>query len=303
MMELEHCKVLLVDDIKANINILMKTLKGEYDIDYMTDGESALKYVESSPPDLILLDILMPGMDGYEVSKRLSDSERTKNIPIIFITSKNGEEDESKGLELGAVDYIAKPFSRAIVRARVKNHLILKKQRDFLENLSNLDGLTGIPNRRSFDQAFDNEWRRTARSHTPISLIMMDIDFFKKYNDTYGHVAGDDCLKQVAQALASSIKRPQDFIARYGGEEFVALLPETDSAGALAVANIIQDNIGSLDIQHSSSTVNGRITISQGAATIIPTLGITSSLVLEAADKALYKAKEKGRNRVKSVVI
>jgi diguanylate cyclase (GGDEF)-like protein len=184
----------------------------------------------------------------------------------------------------------------------VKNHLILKKQRDFLENLSNLDGLTGIPNRRSFDQVFDTEWRRAVRSHTPISLIMMDIDFFKKYNDTYGHAAGDDCLKQVAQALANSIRRPQDFIARYGGEEFVALLPESDSIGALTVANIIQDNIESLDIQHCSSTVNGQVTISQGAATIVPTLE-TSSLVLEAADKALYEAKEKGRNRVKSVVI
>jgi diguanylate cyclase (GGDEF)-like protein len=303
MMELKQCKVLLVDDIKANVNILAKTLKGEYDIDYVTDGESALKYAESSPPDLILLDILMSGMDGYEVSKRLNTNERTKNIPIIFITSKNGEEDESKGLELGAVDYITKPFSKPIVRARVKNHLILKKQRDFLENLSNLDGLTGIPNRRSFDKVFDTEWRRAVRSHTPISLIMMDIDFFKKYNDSYGHAAGDDCLKQVAQALAKSIKRPQDFIARYGGEEFVALLPESDSKGALTVANIIQDNIESLGIQHCPSTVNGRVTISQGAATIVPTLETTSSLVLEAADKALYEAKEKGRNRVKSVVI
>jgi len=210
MIDLKHCKVLLVDDIQANINILYKTLKNEYDIESERDGESALKHIESFPPDLILLDILMPGIDGYEVCKRLKANKRAKNVPVIFITSKSEEEDESKGLELGAVDYITKPFSKPIVRARVKNHLIMKKQRDLLENLSNRDGLTGIPNRRSFDMQLKTEWQRAVRSAVPLSLILMDLDFFKKFNDTYGHAAGDDCLKRVAQTLSNSLKRPID---------------------------------------------------------------------------------------------
>lgn len=302
-MDLNQCKVLLVDDIKANISILIKALRGEYDIEHANDGESALRYVESSQPDLILLDIVMPGMDGYEVCKRLKADERTKNVPVIFITSKSDEKDEAKGLEFGAVDYITKPFSKPIVRARVKNHLIMKKQRDLLENLSNLDGLTGIPNRRSFDRLFNAEWRRAVRSTLPLSLILMDIDFFKKFNDTYGHTAGDDCLKRVAQALDSSLKRPSDFVARYGGEEFVALLPETDSEGAVTMADKIRNSIESLDIEHSSSTTASTVTISQGVATAIPTRKTNPILMIEAADKALYAAKEEGRNKAKKIVI
>jgi diguanylate cyclase (GGDEF)-like protein len=277
------------------------TLDDEYDIDNVLDGESALKYLESNVTDLILLDIVMPGIDGYEVCRRLKAIERTKDIPIIFITSMGEEEDESNGLELGAVDYITKPFSKPIVRARVKNHLIMKKQRDLLHNLSNLDGLTSIPNRRSFDRFLDIEWRQAVRLAKPLSLIMMDVDFFKNYNDVYGHAAGDDCLRQAAQTLASSLKRPRDYVARYGGEEFAALLPETDSNGADTVATAMRNNIVALDIPHSHSTVASHVTMSLGAATIVPTQDMDPLLLIEAADKALYRAKEEGRNRLISV--
>ncbi|CAN2039510.1 two-component system, chemotaxis family, response regulator WspR [Candidatus Magnetomoraceae bacterium gMMP-15] len=304
MINLKQCKVLLVDDIKANINIMRKILKDKYNVSYVQDGESALKYIRSNPTiDLILLDIMMPGIDGYEVCKRLKADERTKNIPVIFITSKSKTQDETKGLELGAVDYIIKPFSKPIIRARVRNHLMMKKQIDLLENLSNLDGLTGIPNRRNFDKFLNLECNRAARSASPLSLIFMDIDFFKKFNDNYGHAAGDRCLKKVACALSDSIKRPTDFIARYGGEEFVAVLPETDFQGALMVAQSIQQNIGLQNIQHAYSSVASHVTMSLGAITIVPTKGISPLFLIEAADDALYEAKEGGRNMIKAYEI
>jgi diguanylate cyclase (GGDEF)-like protein len=295
--DLRQCRVLLVDDLKANINILNMTLSNEYDIDSVCDGESALRYVESNETDLILLDVVMPGIDGYEVCRRLKGNERTRDIPIIFITSMDDEDDESSGLELGAVDYITKPFSRPIVRARVRNHLIMKKQRDLLHSLSNMDGLTSIPNRRSFDRCLDIEWRQAIRLGAPLSVIMIDVDFFKNYNDAYGHTAGDDCLTRTAQALKSSLRRPRDYIARYGGEEFVALLPGIDDGGAGIVATAMRDSIEALGIPHSHSTAASHVTISLGAATVVPPRDMDPLLLIQAADKALYRAKDTGRNR------
>ena len=298
-MNLKQCKVLIVDDIKANINILAKTLENSYDIEFVQDGEETLKIVKEKVFDLILLDILMPGMDGYEVCKKLKSDPETKDIPVIFITAMKAEENESKGLELGAVDYITKPFCKPIVKMRVKNHLMLKLQRDLLKNLSNLDGLTGIPNRRNFDERIDLEWRRAHRSDSVLSVIMIDIDFFKKYNDNYGHSAGDDCLKKIAVALETSLLRSSDFIARYGGEEFVAILPETDSYGAKEVAERMRDNVLSLQIKHAFSSVMDFVTISQGAASTIPCANAIPLTLIDAADKALYEAKKNGRNVLK----
>jgi len=264
-------KVLVVDDMITNIALLKKNLESDYDIFEAYDGESAIEQVAIDMPDLILLDVQMPGIDGYEVCRRLKADKATQNIPIVFITSKDEEADETKGLELGAIDYITKPFKLPIVKARVKNFLQMKKMQDTLENLSSIDGLTGIPNRRYFDQVLHQEWQRAIRAEKSVSVIMMDIDFFKKYNDHYGHPTGDECLKSVATALSEPLHRPQDIVARYGGEEFVAVLPDTGIAGAFSIGESMRQNVKNLHIPHEQSLAAEFVTISVGIANIVPT--------------------------------
>ena len=221
-------RVLIVDDEKINCIVLISLLE-DYSTIIALNGEQAIqRALSDQPPDLILLDVNMPGLDGYEVCRLLKQNEKTKNIAIIFITVKATEAEEAKGLNLGAVDYISKPFSPAIVLARVANHMELKRQRDLLEHLHITDALTGIANRRRFDLSLAHEWKRVVRMKGCISLIMIDIDFFKQFNDNYGHAAGDECLKEVAVALDKACEREIDLLARYGGEEFVAVLPGTD---------------------------------------------------------------------------
>ncbi|MEZ4526896.1 MAG: PleD family two-component system response regulator [Desulfobacterales bacterium] len=296
----KRLRILIVDDEPANIKILGSALKEEYQISFATGGEQALK-IAGSDTDLILLDIMMQDMNGYEVCRKLKGSSKTRNIPVIFITTMSNEEDETRGLEAGAVDYITKPFSMAIVKARVRTHLELKRHRDMLEHLSSLDGLTGIPNRRRFDEFLEQEWRRGMRDASRLSLIMIDIDYFKSFNDTYGHCAGDDCLRKVAKTLAESVGRPSDLVARYGGEEFAAVLPKTDREGAVFVAEIMRRKIESLDIPHRLSRTAGHVTVSIGTATIIPAPGTDLSALINCSDCALYEAKHSGRNQLKSV--
>ncbi len=295
--------ILIVDDVPMNIKILGDALRSNYTVRFATNGEKALKIaMSSSPPDLILLDIMMPGMmDGYAVCRALKADKQTQNIPIIFITAMSQEEDETKGLELGAVDYIIKPFSLPIVKVRVKTHLELKRHRDMLEHLSMLDGLTGIPNRRRFDECLEMEWKRAEREASYLSLIMIDIDHFKAFNDNYGHQAGDDCLKMVATTLVNSVKRAADCVARYGGEEFACILPVTDIQGAAQVGESMRQDIELLRIDHASSEVANHVTISLGAASIIPVRDKSRLSLLEAADQCLYQAKEEGRNQIKSL--
>ena len=295
-------KILIVDDMPINIQILGEALKSEYQIKVATRGEKALEIASSDdPPDLILLDIMMPEMDGFEVCRRLKNDHRMKKkIPVIFITVKDEVEDETKGLSIGAVDYITKPFKMPIVKARIKTQLALKKKTDMLEKLVLLDGLTNIPNRRRFDEVLSKEWRRAIRNaRHPISLIMMDIDFFKNYNDYYGHSAGDDCLKKVAGLLENLIARPADLVARYGGEEFVALLPETDIDGACHLARKIQESIDIISIPHERSLIVDHITLSLGVACAIPPVNLNQVVLIESADKMLYEAKSEGRNNLK----
>ena len=294
-------KILIVDDSPENIRILMKNLKKNYSIVPATSGEAALKLISaSSLPDLILLDIMMPGTDGYEICRRLKSDEITKNIPIIFITAKDSQEDEVNGLKLGAVDYITKPFCIPIVQARVDTHLELKKHRDLLEDLSHLDGLTGIPNRRRFNESLELEWQHCLRSGTQLSLIMIDIDHFKAFNDYYGHGGGDECLKKVARTLFKTVKRPNDMLARYGGEEFACLLPVTNLNGAIGLAEDMRLNVASLSIPHERSETADCVTISLGTASIQPKSQLSPTILMERADKALYTAKRNGRNCVKS---
>ncbi len=293
-------RILIVDDEPANIKVLGNALKEEYQISFATGGEQALK-IAGSDTDLILLDIMMEDMNGYEVCRKLKNSSKTGNIPVIFITAMSNEEDETRGLEAGAVDYITKPFSMPIVKARVRTHLELKRHRDMLEHLSALDGLTGIPNRRRFDEFLEQEWKRAVREASYLSLIMIDIDYFKKFNDNYGHCAGDDCLRKVAITLSESVSRPSDLVARYGGEEFAAILPKTDREGTVFVADTMRKRIESLRIPHSYSKTGIYLTVSLGTATIIPSLHTTPSTLINGSDRALYEAKRSGRNQLKSL--
>jgi diguanylate cyclase (GGDEF)-like protein len=293
-------KILIVDDAPDNIQIINAILEEDYEIFFATSGKQAIEIAFSENPDLILLDIMMPDMDGYEVCRKLKSYKQFHHIPIIFLTAMNDTENEAKGLKLGAIDYITKPFNPAIVEVRIKNHLELKRQRDILQNLSSRDGLTGIANRRRFDEFLDQEWQRAKRKKTPLSLIMMDVDHFKQYNDNSGHLAGDDCLKQIASTLDNQLKRPTDLVARYGGEEFVSILPDTDNEGALHIAKRFRESIAELKIPHSNSSAADHVTISLGVATITPSPLFSKEDLIKVADKSLYEAKAAGRNQVKN---
>jgi diguanylate cyclase (GGDEF)-like protein len=294
--------VLLVDDVPKNLQILGTTLKSEdLTVAFATNGKKAIEYIQKKLPDLILLDIMMPEMDGYEVCKHLKEDPKTMHISIIFITAMSDADDEYRGFELGGADYITKPFNPKLVRARVESQLRLKRKTDLLEKLSSIDGLTEIPNRRRFDEIMANEWARAKRAQSNITLILIDIDFFKQYNDHYGHAAGDKCLQKVSKTLNNSVKRPADFVARYGGEEFVVILPEIDHASALMMANKLKDNIMQLTIPHEASQVSEYVTISLGLATTVPQDNQGQSNLLETADKYLYDAKSSGRNQVKGI--
>ncbi|MCD8512546.1 MAG: diguanylate cyclase [Nitrincola sp.] len=273
-------------------------LKDEYVVQVASKGLKAIEIASSQePPDLILMDIMMPEMDGYEVCRTLKSNSSTSGIPIIFISALDEVSDEAKGLSIGAVDYITKPFHPDIVKARVRTHMDLKVKKDLLEKMSHIDGLTEVANRRSFDLQYEKELKRAQRNQQPLSLIMLDIDFFKPYNDHYGHGKGDECLIKVASELQSIICRPGDLFARYGGEEFVALLPETDAVGARKIAEAMRAKIDSLGLLHEYSAIADHVTMSAGFAVKQPNLKSGETL-LEMADKALYRAKAAGRNQV-----
>ncbi|MCG8618762.1 MAG: diguanylate cyclase, partial [Desulfobacterales bacterium] len=222
--------------------------------------------------------------------------------PVIFVTAISEVMDETKGFRLGAVDYITKPFHPPIVKARVQAHINLKIKTDMLEKLASLDGLTNIPNRRKFDEVIENEWKRALRYNFPLSVIMIDVDKFKQFNDHYGHAAGDNCLQDVSKALNQCLKRPYDFMARYGGEEFVVILPDVGLEGAVKVGNCMKDSVEALAIPHEVSEVIDHVTVSLGLATTHPSAPEGNwNDVVAAADKKLYEAKAAGRNCLASV--
>lgn len=291
-------KLLVVDDSPSILATLCELLHEDHEVIFASSGEEALELAYSSNPDLILLDVVMPGIDGFEVCASLKSSPGTRDIPVIFITSMGEEVDQAKGLEAGAIDYVQKPFSSAVVKARVRNHLEVKRRQDALKGLTLRDGLTGIANRRRFDEALNEEWSRAARSRTPLSLIMIDVDHFKLYNDTYGHAAGDTCLRNMAAALIDSLLRPVDLLARFGGEEFVCLLPSTDEAGALQVAERFKAGVAALAIPHEHSPTRPVVSISQGVATLVPIAEARPEILVVEADNRLYDAKRRGRNLI-----
>jgi diguanylate cyclase (GGDEF)-like protein len=295
----KRAKILIVDDEKTNIDVLVGLLNPHYKTAAAKNGEQAMRRLAHPPlPDLILLDITMPGMDGYEVCRRIKENPDTQDIPVIFITGKNEERDEAKGFQAGAVDYITKPFNPLIGMARVHTHIELKRRGDMLERLAGLDGLTGINNRRKLDGYLESERKRAIRHGQPISLVILDVDFFKLYNDHYGHAKGDETLRRLAGVIVRSTPRPEDMAARYGGEEFACILPQTGNEGAQAVARRIMKNLNALDIPHPESTVAACVTVSIGIASAVPvTVDDGANLVVQ-ADKALYQAKRQGRNQI-----
>lgn len=294
----DFSRILIVDDERQNIKVLKDFLRDDYKIMAAKTGEQALEAARSeNPPDLILLDIVMPEMDGYDICRILKEDEKTMHIPIIFVTGLGSTNDEARGFELGAVDYITKPFRPVIVKARIKTHIQLKRKSDLLDRLASIDGLTEIPNRRSFNAVLEREIRRAYRSGSSISLILLDIDLFKKYNDYYGHAAGDTCLRRVAKSIERILKRASDIVARYGGEEFGVILPDTDLEGALHVAETIREAVASLNIEHAASTVADMVSVSLGAASLQPDVKTDPLDLITAADAALYQAKDSGRNK------
>lgn len=286
-------RILVIDDTPANIRLLIELLKADYEIIFATSGERGLELAGADPaPDLILLDLMMPGMDGYEVCRRLKDSDRTRNIPVMFVTGADSEAAEAQGINLGAVDYLTRPISSPILRARVRTHVNARRQNLIYEQLASVDGLTGLANRRRFDQALTQEWERARRAREPLALLFADVDHFKRYNDTYGHGAGDEVLRQVARLVLLASRRPADLAARYGGEELVLLMPDTDLEGVVAVAEDLRENVAQL------RTGSGRLTISVGCSSRVPIGDQPATVLLEQADAELYRAKRGGRNRV-----
>jgi diguanylate cyclase (GGDEF)-like protein len=277
------------------------------------DGLSGIANFEKEQPDLILLDIILPGIDGFEVARRIRAMEKPGEwTPIIFLTALTKDEDLERGIEAGGDDYLFKPVSEVVLAAKVRamqriiqmrhSLLVLTRKLDSanreLTRLSAVDGLTGIANRRQFDEALLREWRRCLREREPLSLLMVDVDYFKQYNDGYGHQAGDECLKTVAATLRGKLRRPADIVARYGGEEFAAVLPDTAQEGAVRVAESMNSAIQQLGIPHEGS-VFGSLTVSVGVATLIPLQVEGLPRLLGAADWALYEAKREGRNCVR----
>ncbi|MBO1249325.1 diguanylate cyclase [Comamonas denitrificans] len=291
--------LLIVDDEKQNRLLLTELFGTTYKIIQAKNGVQALEKARQHRPDLILLDVLMPEMDGMGVLRELKRDDATRLIPVIFITALDSATDEANGLNLGAVDYISKPFHPPIVRVRVHNQLQLVHQRRLLEQLASLDGLTGIPNRRQFDATLLKEWHRCQRNQQPLSLIVADVDFFKKYNDALGHAAGDRVLQEVAATLRQAARRPGDLVARYGGEEFVLLLPETDATSAQALAEGLQQLLHSKAFAHPNSSLGPWLTMSMGGNTIVPSTTALDPEFFALADAALYRAKHQGRNQVR----
>lgn len=288
--------VLIVDDDRVNRAVLAELLSDRCRILLAKDGPSGLGIVREEDISLILLDVSMPGMDGYEVLRRLKADPATAGIGVIFITGMAEQEDEEKGLLLGAADYVQKPVRPAIVRARVDVHLKLAAQRRELERLSLQDGLTGIANRRYFDDALERSLRMAARERRTLALAIMDVDHFKQYNDFYGHGAGDEALRQVASVLGTFAQRPGDVAARYGGEEFVLLMPEVNDFAA--ILEELRQAVIACGIIHERSPTSHVLTLSGGGVVVHDTSDASAMLLMQRADRLLYQAKNAGRNRI-----
>lgn len=298
--------VLVIEDDRTTRMLLRRVMEKEgYRVAEATDGEQGLADYNLLQPDIVLLDAVMPVMDGFTCCQHLQNLAGSDRTPVLIITSLDDPESVDRAFEVGAADYITKPIHWPVLRQRVRrliqqSHLYkeLEAANQKLRRLASLDGLTQLANRRLFDERLEQEWLRLVREQGPLSLIMCDVDFFKAYNDTYGHQAGDECLQQVAHAISAAVKRPADLVARYGGEEFAVILPYTESAGAVQVAENIRHKVQALLLDHATSRVSKYVTLSLGVACIIPSHDSSLALLILSADKALYQAKASGRDTV-----
>lgn len=309
--------ILIIDDDPGMVRLLSKLLKDIGKIFFTTNSIDAKSLAQQCSPDIILLDIEMPGKNGFEICKQLKHDPDFKDTPILYVTAHNDMEMEARALSTGAIDFIHKPPNPKVVRARVSNYLALKLQTDRLRTLSMVDGLTGVANRRAFDDLLNQEWRRASRNGDSLSLLMVDVDDFKRFNDFYGHQAGDDCLRKVAGKIQQLAKRPGEVVARYGGEEFAVLLPNCSLSDSRDFAEYIRQKIYEMAITHEASTVLPFVTISIGVAdsdsiatqstkSLIGSeryegsdlCDIEPSRLINQADNALYDAKISGKNRV-----
>ncbi|MBA6379504.1 MULTISPECIES: diguanylate cyclase domain-containing protein [unclassified Colwellia] len=289
--------ILIVDDDKANRKMLKELLQEQAKIIFAKNGKQARELARKHLPDLILLDVIMPDISGFEVIDSLKNDPKTINISVIFITGLANDDDEERGFNLGGCDYIYKPFKPNIVIARVMMHLELIRQRKMLDEIAHIDALTGVNNRRKMDLVLKDEVAANKYEHTNLLVAILDIDYFKQYNDGYGHGAGDVALRQVGQALREICVRPRDFIARYGGEEFVLILPDCDKAGAEIMLSNIAQAIKDKKIKHQYSSVSPQLTVSVGAVVVKSSQSVVVANVMKKADSLLYQAKNNGRNQ------
>ncbi|WP_100656223.1 diguanylate cyclase domain-containing protein [Alteromonas flava] len=296
-LESHKASVLIVDDEPINAEILSLALQQKYWVHIAGSGQQALDFLSHRVVDLILLDIRMPDMDGFEVLRHLKRHESTKSIPVIFVTGEGSTDDELRGLQLGAVDYVRKPFQLPLAMARIGMQIELKLKNDLLKAYADADGLTRIANRRKFDQYLAELVTDSVAEQRDLGLILLDIDYFKQFNDHYGHGKGDEALKEVAKVLNRIAKRSQDLAARVGGEEFALLLPDVDQGALEAITQRIHMAINDTNIPHAASKVEDRLTVSIGALHVRPTTFSHDSDLYDEADKLLYKAKENGRNQ------
>lgn len=313
---LSKLKVLVVEDSKVAIKAITGYLEDMGVIPLLAEtGDAAIGMYRNERPDIILLDVILPDIDGFQVAREVRKLQgRNDWTAIIFLSVESRDKDLAQGIEAGGDDYLVKPVGRVVLQAKVNAmYRLVRMQRALvnlteqldatnqeLQHLSMTDGLTCIANRRMFDRLLAREWRRCMRIKKPLSIVMLDVDWFKKYNDRYGHQLGDECLKTVAREVARATPRPGDLAARYGGEEFALILPETDQEGARWVANRIRKNLGALKIPHDDSK-HGYLTVSCGIACVIPGKALSAEKLVGSADNAMYVAKKHGRNRVESL--
>jgi diguanylate cyclase (GGDEF)-like protein len=293
-----EARIVVVDDDPGTALVLANVLKGLGKVHLATRPGEAVSLALRVEPDLVLLDMEMPEADGFAVLQELRTHAQLADTLVLFVTSHGAPDIEERALSAGAIDFINKPVHADIVRARVRNYLALKQQGDQLRRWSMLDGLTGLANRRAFDMALDHEWASAEKSGETLGLVLCDIDYFKRYNDVYGHPTGDRCLQSVAAVLLDGATSPHTVAARYGGEEFALLLPGVAAADAEQVAEGLCAAVATLAIPHAGSHVSSHVTLSLGVATHTPLPGSRPGVLVRAADQALYQAKERGRNRV-----